>query len=58
VFPGSIPENDGTKSPALWIPLSYYLPERISQARRFLHVLTAKNSAEKPPAIHRNQDYE
>jgi hypothetical protein len=54
VFPGSIPENDGTKSPALWIPLSYYLPERISQARRFLHVLTAKNSAEKPPAIHRN----
>jgi hypothetical protein len=48
VLPGSTPVNDGTKSPALWIRLSYYLPERISQAMQFLHVLTAKTLLKNP----------
>ena len=34
---------------------THYPPERISQAMQFLHVLTAKKPAEKPHAIHRNQ---
>jgi hypothetical protein len=48
VLPGSTRVNEGTKSPALWIPLSYYPPERISQAMQFLHVLTAKTLLKNP----------